>query len=127
MSDEKIRPVLTGSAETMLQSFYARAMHSKNPKNKFKDSKAEEIVEKLDYDFNKAASDSAMSGGVVARTVVFDELVKKFIDKNPMCTVVNIACGLDTKQLNYVILSIMSPEEFRPSVVLHLILPGQIR
>ncbi|MBR1508101.1 MAG: class I SAM-dependent methyltransferase, partial [Eubacterium sp.] len=91
MSDEKIRPVLTGSAETMLQSFYARAMHSKNPKNKFKDSKAEEIVEKLDYDFNKAASDSAMSGGVVARTVVFDELVKKFIDENPMCTVVNIA------------------------------------
>jgi len=97
MSDEKIRPVLTGSAETMLQSFYARAMYSKNPKNKFKDSKAEEIVEKLDYDFNKAASDSAMSGGVVARTVVFDELVKKFIDENPMCTVVNIACGLDTR------------------------------
>lgn len=44
MSEEKIVPVLNGAAETMLQSFYARAMYSKNPKHKFKDEKAEEIV-----------------------------------------------------------------------------------
>ena len=81
----------------MLQSFYARAMYSKNPKHKFKDKKAEEIVEKLDYDFSRASKDAAMSGGVVARTVVLDELVSDFIRKNPDCTVVNIACGLDTR------------------------------
>lgn len=38
-----------------------------------------------------------MSNGVIARTLVFDELVKAFIDENPDCTVVNIACGLDTR------------------------------
>ncbi len=38
-----------------------------------------------------------MSNGVIARTIVFDELVRDFIDKNPDCTVVNIACGLDTR------------------------------
>lgn len=38
-----------------------------------------------------------MSGGIVARSVVFDELVSDFISKNPDCTVVNIACGLDTR------------------------------
>lgn len=38
-----------------------------------------------------------MGKGVIARTVVFDELVKNFIEKNPYCTVVNIACGLDTR------------------------------
>ena len=97
MNEEKIVPVLNGAAETMLQSFYARAMYSKNPKHKFKDEKAEEIVEKLDYDFSKASKDAAMSGGVVARTVVLDELVSDFIRKNPDCTVVNIACGLDTR------------------------------
>ncbi len=97
MSEEKIVPVLNGAAETMLQSFYARAMYSKNPKHKFKDEKAEEIVKKLDYDFSKAGKDAAMSGGVVARTVVLDELVSDFIRKNPDCTVVNIACGLDTR------------------------------
>lgn len=70
---EKIKPVLNGAAETMLQSFYARAMYSKDPKHKFHDAKAEEIVAKLDYDFSNAQNDAAMSGGVVARTIVFDE------------------------------------------------------
>ena len=32
---DRIKPVLNGAAETMLQSFYARAMYSKNPKHKF--------------------------------------------------------------------------------------------
>ena len=38
MSNEKIKPKLNGTAETMLQCFYARAMHSRNPKNKFRDT-----------------------------------------------------------------------------------------
>jgi O-methyltransferase involved in polyketide biosynthesis len=97
MDAKRIKPLLNGSTETMLQSFYARAMYSKNPNNRFKDAKAEEIVSKLDYDFGKAAKDSAMSGGVIARTVVFDELVGDFIEKYPDCMVVNIACGLDTR------------------------------
>ena len=128
MNEEKIKPVLTGSAETMLQSFYARAKYSRETLNKtkssrsnerthvsdfvtlrfiqriprrknhkFYDAKAIELVEKIDYDFSKAEKDSTMSNGVIARTIVFDELVKDFIDKNPDCTVVNIACGLDTR------------------------------
>lgn len=97
VSEQKITPVLNGAAETMLQSFYARAMYSKNPKHRFHDAKAEEIVAKLDYDFSKAENDAAMSGGVVARTVVIDEIISAFIAENPDCTVVNIACGLDTR------------------------------
>lgn len=34
-NEKKIKPVLNGTAETMLQCFYARAMHSKNPKINF--------------------------------------------------------------------------------------------
>ena len=97
MSNEKIKPKLNGTAETMLQCFYARAMHSRNPKNKFRDTKAEELIDHIDYDFSNAKKDTAMSGGIVARSVVFDELVSDFIRKNPDCTVVNIACGLDTR------------------------------
>jgi len=97
MNDRKIKPDLNGAAETMLQSFYARAQYSKSKNHKFYDSKAVEIVEKIDYDFSKAQKDTTMSSGVIARTLVFDELVKEFIDKNPDCTVVNIACGLDTR------------------------------
>ncbi len=94
---EKIKPVLDGTAETMLQSFYARAQYSKSKGHKFYDAKAVELVEKIDYDFATASKDSIMSYGVIARTLVLDELVKAFIDENPNCTVVNIACGLDTR------------------------------
>ena len=94
---EKIKVDLNGTAETMLQSFYARAKYSKSKGNKFYDAKAVELVDKIDYDFSSAHNDSTMSNGVIARTIVFDELVKNFIEKNPECTVVNIACGLDTR------------------------------
>ena len=70
MSNEKIKPKLNGTAETMLQCFYARAMHSRNPKNKFRDTKAEELIDRIDYDFSNAKKDTAMSGGIVARSVV---------------------------------------------------------
>lgn len=93
----KIKPTINGSAETMLQSFYARAQYSKRKNHKFYDAKAVELADKIDYDFSAAAKDSAMGKGVIARTIVFDELVKNYIEKNPGCTVVNIACGLDTR------------------------------
>ncbi|MDO5156282.1 MAG: class I SAM-dependent methyltransferase [Eubacteriales bacterium] len=94
---EKIKVDLSGSAETMLQSFYARALYSKKKNSKFYDAKAVGIVDRIDYDFSLAEKDNTMSSGVVARTIVFDELVSAFIKKNPDCTVVNIACGLDTR------------------------------
>lgn len=95
--EEKIKPQLTGAAETMLQSFYARAKYSKSKNCKFYDAKAVELAEKIDYNFSDAHKDSAMSNGVVARSIVLDELVGDFIKKNPDCVVVNIACGLDTR------------------------------
>ena len=50
--EEKIKPELNGAAETMLQSFYARAQYSLSRKHKFYDAKAVEMVEKIDYEFN---------------------------------------------------------------------------
>lgn len=94
---DKIKVKLNGTAETMLQSFYARAKYSKKKGHKFYDAKAVELVDRIEYDFSLAEGDFAMSNGVIARTIVFDELVKDFINKNPECTVVNIACGLDTR------------------------------
>lgn len=53
MEDKIIYPLLTGSAETMLQSFYARAKYSRKKNAKFYDAKAIELVDKIDYDFQK--------------------------------------------------------------------------
>ena len=91
---EKIK--LSGVPETMLQTIYARAKESRG-RGIIHDAKAEEIIEKLDYDFSLADKDSAMHSGVIARTIVLDKLTKSWLAKHPGVVVVNIACGLDTR------------------------------
>lgn len=91
---EKI--TLSGVPETMLQTIYARAKESKG-RGAVHDEKAEEIIDKLDYDFSLADKDSAMHSGVIARTIVLDQLTRTWLAENPGAVVVNIACGLDTR------------------------------
>lgn len=91
---EKIK--LSGVPETMLQTIYARAKES-GGRGTIHDTKAEEIVGKLDYDFTLAEKDTAMHSGVIARTIVLDKLVKTYLSAHPGAVAVNIACGLDTR------------------------------
>lgn len=91
---EKIR--LSGVPETMLQTVYARAKESWG-RGAIHDAKAEEIIEKLDYDFSLADKDTAMHSGVIARTIVLDRMTKEWLASHPGAVVVNIACGLDTR------------------------------
>ena len=91
---EKIK--LSGVPETMLQTVYARAKESRG-RGTIHDAKAEEIIEKLDYDFSLADKDAAMRSGVIARTIVLDRLTEEWFSKHPGGVVVNIACGLDTR------------------------------
>lgn len=87
---------LSGVPETMLQTIYARAKESQG-RGAIHGAKAEEIIERLNYDFSLADKDSAMRSGVIARTIVLDRLTKAWLVSNPGAVVVNIACGLDTR------------------------------
>ena len=91
---EKIK--LSGVPETMLQTIYARAKESRG-RGAIHDAKAEEIIERLDYDFSLADKDTAMHSGVIARTIVLDRLTNEWLAKHLGAVVVNIACGLDTR------------------------------
>lgn len=88
---------IQGVPETMLQTLYARAAYSRQKNARFHDDKAEEIVSRMDYDFSLAGKDAMMSKGVIARTILLDRMVGDFIIQNPDATVVNIACGMDTR------------------------------
>ena len=88
---------VTGVPETMVQTLYARAKETKKHNAKIKDEIAVELVERLDYDFSRADKDSAMTYGVIARTIVLDRMVRKYLEKHENTVVVNIACGLDTR------------------------------
>lgn len=92
--NEKI--TLSGVPETMLQTVYARARESSG-RGVIRDRKAEEIIDRMDYDFSLAEKDSAIRSGVIARTIVLDRLTAAWLAKNPGAVVVNIACGLDTR------------------------------
>lgn len=87
---------LSGTPETMIQTVYARAKESKG-RGAIRDTKAEEILENLNYDFSLADKDSAMHNGVIARTIVLDQLTENWLSEHTGALVVNIACGLDTR------------------------------
>lgn len=87
---------LSGVPETMLQTVYARAKESRG-RGAIRDLKAEEIIGRLDYDFSLAEKDADMHSGVIARTIVLDRLVGEYLAAHPGATVMNLACGLDTR------------------------------
>lgn len=87
---------LSGVPETMLQTVYARAKESRG-RGAIRDLKAEEIIGRLDYDFSLADKDADMHSGVIARTIVLDRLVGEYLAAHPGATVMNLACGLDTR------------------------------
>ena len=93
----KVKVNVTGVPETMVQTLYARAKETKKQNAKIKDEIAVELVERLDYDFSRADKDSAMTYGVIARTIVLDRMVRQYLEKHENTVVVNIACGLDTR------------------------------
>ena len=97
-SEMKMKKIqIQGVSETMLQTLHARAAYSKQKNAKIHDEKAVEIVSRMDYDFSFAGDDALMSNGVIARTILLDRMVGDFIRKNPNATVINIACGMDTR------------------------------
>ena len=96
MRETSSKVTLSGVPETMLQTVYARAKETQN-RGAVRDEKAVEIIRQLDYDFSLADTDSAMSSGVIARTIVLDKLVKTYLSAHPGAVAVNIACGLDTR------------------------------
>ena len=88
---------LNGVPETMLQTLWARANESRKENHVIFDEEAIRIIDKIDYDFSKAQNDKMMSNGVIARTVLLDEMVSGYLNSHKDVTVINIACGLDTR------------------------------
>ena len=88
---------LTSVSKTMMLTLHARAEHTLSDRPHFTDPAAVELVSRLDYDFSMARQDRLMADGVVLRTLTLDPLVAGYMATHPGCTVVNIACGLDTR------------------------------
>jgi O-methyltransferase involved in polyketide biosynthesis len=84
--------------ETMLGPLWARAKYSKEYPEFLNDSKAQKIIDKLDYDFSDIQNylGEWRGLGLLARAKNFDTAFKGFLEDNPEATLVNIGAGLDT-------------------------------
>jgi O-methyltransferase involved in polyketide biosynthesis len=95
MDREKI--TLTGAPETMLATLYGRALDSRSPRSVLHDHIADEVIQRIDYDFGKTKMAGSSATGVAIRGKVFDTWTAEFIAENPSSTVLHLACGLDTR------------------------------
>ena len=88
---------LQGVSKTLLLPLAARAKYSKKYFSPLHDALAVELVESIDYPFDsllQGFGDVALI--LMARAYQFDEAIKKYIQKNPKGTIVNLGAGLDT-------------------------------
>ena len=97
-SDRRV-PVdrLTPNQRTALVVLYQRAKESRKQDGKIKDSWAEEMVDRIDYDFSELDNDLRGQEVIAVRTQVFDRETNKFAHRRPDGTIVNLGAGLDTR------------------------------
>jgi O-methyltransferase involved in polyketide biosynthesis len=95
---DKITPNITDSiAETLFITLYTKSEETKRKDPLIVDKIACELVDKIDYDFDKYKNKPATATGVSIRSSHFDNMAKCFIETHPNPVVVLIGCGLDTR------------------------------
>jgi O-methyltransferase involved in polyketide biosynthesis len=106
MHRDKINIKLSGVSKTLLIPLWGRAQLSKKHSSLINDTKAIELVEKIDYDFSTFDYDFSTFGIIpfesdlplllALKAKQFDDKIKAYIAEHPRASVVNIGAGLDT-------------------------------
>ncbi|MEE1319199.1 MAG: class I SAM-dependent methyltransferase [Ruminococcus sp.] len=89
---------LNNESQTLFIPLYGKAMMSKN--NLFlKDTKAEEIIGSIDYDFSKLRQSKWLSMYMSARAMIIDEMCNDYIVNHSEAVIVHLGCGMDSRTL----------------------------
>lgn len=87
---------LKGVEETMLIPLVIKANETMRKNARINDQKAVEIVKQLNINTNKY--DKFMSHeGVIARTILFDNTMKYYINEYPNAVCISLGCGFDNR------------------------------
>ena len=87
--------LLPDVAATLLGPLHARAADARRPLPLLGDALACELVARLDHDFTRFTERPTLRP--VIRTLVFDDLVRRFLAANPSATIVEVGAGLNTR------------------------------
>ncbi|MBE6182750.1 class I SAM-dependent methyltransferase [Heyndrickxia ginsengihumi] len=86
---------LDNEKETLLITLYAKALDSRSKNSILKDKKAAELVDMIDYNFEKLHSFGNET--MVVRAKQLDSWLHTFLENHQDATVLNLGCGLDTR------------------------------
>lgn len=90
---------LTPVERTAFVTQYARAVDSRWPRPILGDRLADEIVAKIDYDFQALGVPSSAVRQTALRAKMLDDRARKFIADHPDAVIVSLGAGLDTGML----------------------------
>jgi len=93
---QRVQVELGPVQETLLIPLLGRAEQTQRRNGIISDPKSVEIVDALDYDFDKWRGTPTLAGASV-RARMFDSEVESFLRKHPHGTVVEIGAGLNTR------------------------------
>jgi O-methyltransferase involved in polyketide biosynthesis len=94
---DRERIALTGAQETMLATLYGRALESRRTDSILRDREAEQAVGRIDYPFTKIRMGRRDQRSAAVRAKSFDRWAERYIATHPVCTVLHLGCGLDTR------------------------------
>ena len=89
---------LNNESKTLFIPLLGKAIMSKE-KLFLHDPKAEEIISKIDYDFNSLKQSKWLSMYMSVRALIIDNLCNKYIEEHPDATIIHLGCGLDSRCL----------------------------
>lgn len=93
----RVDVTLKGVAETLFIPLAARAFDAATQRPILGDVYAQDVLDKLDYDFDKATMAPSNCAKVVLRTRQFDRWTASFLAAHPQATVLHLGCGLDSR------------------------------
>lgn len=85
---------LTPVEQTAFLTMYARALDSRWDRPILADALADEIVDKIDYDFAGLGVQSSVVCQTALRAKMLDDRVRDFVARHPYAVVVNLGAGL---------------------------------
>ncbi|KUH85768.1 MULTISPECIES: class I SAM-dependent methyltransferase [unclassified Mycobacterium] len=94
---DKLHVDLSGAPQTMLATFYAKALDADLPAPILGDRFAKDIVDRIDYDWSKTSITAANSASVTTRSAHFDTWARQFLAVHPEAVVLHLGCGLDAR------------------------------
>ncbi len=81
--------------ETLMMPLYGRVYCSQHYPGLFPDKAAEQIVERIDYDFSVLVYRAPVMVTWALRAKMMSRRVKSYLATHPRATIVNLGCGLD--------------------------------